>query len=285
MNRLTTEDRVRILTVLSEGMGINAACRSTGASKNTVLKLLADVGEACAVYQDRVMRNLSVTQLQVDEIWSFVNRKQKNVPADADPTLGWGDAYTFTSIDPVSKLMPCWLVGFRTDECADQFLADLKPRLANRVQLSTDGFGSYPKAVAKHFGKDVDYAVIIKNYMPPPTTPEAKRRYSPNKVIGTTVAVVEGAPDLGLATTSHVERANLSMRMGMRRFTRLTNAFSKKIENHAHAIAFHFMVYNFVKVHGSIKTTPAIAAGVDTMRWTMEDILMMAETVTSQPAN
>jgi hypothetical protein len=181
--------------------------------------------------------------------------------------------------------MPCWLVGFRTDECADQFLADLKPRLACRVQLSTDGFGSYPKAVAKHFGKDVDYAVIIKNYMPPPTTPEAKRRYSPNKVIGTTVAVVAGAPDLGLATTSHVERANLSMRMGMRRFTRLTNAFSKKIENHAHAIAFHFMVYNFVKVHGTIKTTPANAAGVTTMRWTMEDILMMADTVTSQPAN
>lgn len=278
MNRLTIQDRVRILTVLSEGMGVNAACRATGASKNTVLKLLADVGEACAVFQDRVMRNLSVTQLQVDEIWSFIGCKQKNVPDDADPAMGLGDCYAFTSIDPVSKLMPCWLVGFRTDECADQFLGDLKPRLACRVQLSTDGFGSYPKAVARHFGKEVDYAVIVKQYMPPPTTPEAKRRYSPNKVIGTTVAVVAGAPDLGLATTSHVERANLTMRMGMRRFTRLTNAFSNKIENHAHAIAFHFMVYNFVKEHGSVKTTPAIAAGVTDIRWTMEDVVNMADT-------
>jgi len=280
MNRLTTQDRVRILTALSEGVGINAACRLTGASKNTVLKLLADVGHACALYQDQTMRNLTITQVQVDEIWSFIGMKAKNVPAEADPELGLGDCYTFTAIDPVTKLMPCWLVGFRTDECADQFMADLKPRLLNRVQLSTDGMGGYPKAVAKHFGNEVDYAVIIKNYMPPPTTPEAKRRYSPNKVIGTTVAVVSGKPAMEQATTSHVERANLSMRMGMRRFTRLTNAFSKKIENHMHAISFFFMVYNFVKVHGSVKTTPAIAAGVTTFRWTMEDILMMADTVT-----
>lgn len=155
--------------------------------------------------------------------------------------------------------MPCWLVGFRTDECADHFMADLKPRLLNRVQISTDGMGGYPKAIAKHFGTEVDYAVIIKNYMPPPTTPEAKRRYSPNKVIGTTVSVVEGAPDHELATTSHIERANLSMRMGMRRFTRLTN--------------------DFVKVHGSIKTTPAMKAGVTSFQWTMEDILMMTDTM------
>ena len=279
MNRLSTEDRARILTVLSEGIGINAACRVTGASKNTVLKLLADVGQACALYQDQAMRNLTITQVQVDEIWSFIGAKQKNVPVKSDPTLGLGDCYTFTAVDPVTKLMPCWLVGFRTDECADQFMADLKPRLLNRVQLSTDGMGGYPKAIAKHFGNDVDYAVIIKNYMPPPTTPEAKRRYSPNKVIGTTVAVVAGAPNMETATTSHVERANLSMRMGMRRFTRLTNAFSKKIENHMHAISFYFMVYNFVKVHGSVKTTPALAAGVTTMRWTMEDIVTMADTL------
>ena len=279
MNRLTTQDRARILTVLSEGMGVNAACRVTGASKNTVLKLLADVGQACALYQDQAMRGLTITQVQVDELWSFIGAKQKNVPVESDPTLGLGDCYTFTAIDPVTKLMPCWLVGFRTDECADQFMADLKPRLLNRAQLSTDGMGGYPKAIAKHFGTDVDYAVIIKNYMPPPTTPEAKRRYSPNKVIGTTVSVVQGSPDAALATTSHVERANLSMRMGMRRFTRLTNAFSKKIENHMHAISFYFMVYNFVKVHGTVKTTPAIAAGVTTDRWTMEDIVTMADTM------
>ena len=285
MNRLTTQERACILTVLSEGMGINAACRVTGASKNTVLKLLADVGQACALYQDQAMRNLTVKQLQVDEIWSFIGSKQKNVPADSDPTHGLGDCYTFTAIDPVTKVMPCWLVGFRTDECADQFMADLKPRLLNRVQLSTDGMGGYPKATAKHFGTDVDYAVIIKNYMPPPTTPEAKRRYSPNNVIGTTIAVVEGAPNHDLATTSHVERANLSMHIGMRRFTRLTNAFSKKIEKHMHAISFYFMVYNFVKKHGTIKTTPATAAGVTSIQWTIEDIVLMADTVTFPEAN
>ena len=284
MNRLTTQDRVRILTALSEGAGINAACRLTGASKNTVLKLLGDVGQACALYQDQTMRNLSITQLQVDEIWSFIGMKAKNVPADVDRMLGLGDCYTFTAIDPVSKLMPCWLVGFRTDECADHFMGDLKPRLKNRVQLSTDGMAGYPQAIAKHFGNDVDYAVIIKNYMPPPTTPEAKRRYSPNKVIGTTVAVVAGKPDMDTANTSHVERANLSMRMGMRRSTRLTNAFSKKIENQMRAISFYFMVYNFLKKHGSIKTTPAMAAGVAKFQWTMEDIVMMADTVTSEAA-
>ena len=148
MNRLTTEDRVRILTVLSEGMGINAACRITGASKNTVLKLLADVGSACALYQDQAMCKLTIKQVQVDEIWSFIGMKAKNVPADADPALGLGDCYTFTAIDPVTKLMPCWLVGFRTSECADQFMADLKPRLLNRVQLTTDAMAGYPAAVA-----------------------------------------------------------------------------------------------------------------------------------------
>lgn len=287
MNRLATQDRVHILTVLSKGMGVNAACRATGASKNTVLKLIADVGWACAVYQDRVMRNLNITQIQVGEIWSFIGMKLRNVPTDADPTLDLGDCYTFTCIDPASKLMPCWLVGFRTDECVDQFLAGLKPRLLNRVQLSTDGFGSYAKAIVKHFGMEADYAVLVKQCMPPPTTSEAKGRYSPNKLIGTTVAVAESAPDLGLATTSHAERANLSMCMGcmgIRRYTRLTNAYSKKIESHAHAIAFHFMVYNFVKVHSAVKTTPAISAGVTDIRWAMEDILMMADTVTNQSA-
>ena len=280
MNRLTTQERARILTVLSEGMGVDAACRVTGASKNTVLKLLADVGQACALYQDRTMRNLQVERLEVDEIWSFICMKQKNVPVDADPLLGLGDCYTFTAIDPVTKLMPCWMLGFRTAECADQFMGDLAPRLKNRVQLTTDGMKGYPSAVAKHFGKNVDYAVINKSYSMPVPTKEAKRRYSPNDVTSITKAVVIGAPDLALVSTSLVKRENLSMRMGMRRFTRLTNSFSKKIENHMHAVSFYFMVYNFVKVHGSIKTTPAIKAGVASFRWTMEDILMMADTVT-----
>ena len=287
MNRLTTQDRARILTMLSEGMGVNAACRATGASKNTVLKLLADVGQACQLYQDQTFRNLQVERLEIDEIWSFIGMKQKNVPADADPLLGLGDCYTFTAIDPVTRLMPCWMLGSRTAECAEHFMAALKARfkvdaegrLVNRLQLTTDGMSGYPAAVIKHFGKDLDYAVLNKSYAMPVPPKEAKRRYSPNDVVGTTKAVVIGKPDLALVSTSLVERANLSMRMGMRRFTRLTNAFSKKLENHMHAVSFYFMVYNFVTKHGTIKTTPAMAAGVVSFQWTMEDILMMADTM------
>ena len=284
MNRLTTQDRVAILTALSENVGINAACRVTGASKNTVLKLLADVGRACALYQDQTMRKLTITQVQVDEIWSFIGMKQKNVPANADPLLGLGDCYTYTAIDPVTKLIPCWMLGYRSAECAEHFMADLAPRLANRVQLTTDGMAGYPAAVAKAFDKNVDYAVLNKSYAMPVATKEAKRRYSPTDVTGVTKAVLIGAPDLALVSTSLVERANLSMRMGMRRFTRLTNCFSRKLENHMHAVSFYFMVYNFVKVHGSIKTAPAIKADVTSIQWTMEDILDMADTVTFDDA-
>ena len=280
MNRLTTQDRVSILKALSEGMGINAACRITGASKNTVLKLLADVGRACALYQDQTMRGLTITKVQVDEIWSFIGMKEKNVPANTDPTRGYGDCYTYTAIDPVTKLMPCWLVGYRTSESADHFMSDLAPRLANRVQLTSDGMSGYPAAVRKHFGDNVDYGVLNKSYEGGMPAVEAKRRYSPAVCTGATKNTVIGSPELKDISTSHVERANLSMRMGMRRFTRLTNAFSKKIENHMHAISFYFMVYNFVKVHGTVKTTPAIAAGVTTIQWTMEDIVNMADTVT-----
>ena len=280
MNRLTTQDRVAILKALSEGMGINAACRITGASKNTVLKLLADVGRACALYQDQTMRGLTITKVQVDEIWSFIGMKEKNVPANTDPTRGYGDCYTYTAIDPVTKLMPCWLVGYRTSESADHFMSDLAPRLANRVQLTSDGMSGYPAAVRKHFGDNVDYGVLNKSYEGGMPAVEAKRRYSPAVCTGATKNTVIGSPELKDISTSHVERANLSMRMGMRRFTRLTNAFSKKIENHMHAISFYFMVYNFVKVHGTVKTTPAIAAGVTKIQWTMEDIVNMADTVT-----
>ena len=164
MNRLTTQDRVAILKALSEGMGINAACRITGASKNTVLKLLADVGRACALYQDQTMRGLTITKVQVDEIWSFIGMKEKNGPANTDPTRGYGDCYTYMAIDPVTKVMPCWLVGYRTSESADHFMSDLAPRLANRVQLTSDGMAGYPAAVRKHFGDNVDYGVLNKSY-------------------------------------------------------------------------------------------------------------------------
>ena len=279
MNRLSIQDRARILTVLSEGMGINAACRVTGAAKGTVLKLLADTGRACAIYQDQAMRNLTIKKIQVDEIWSFVGMKQKNVPANTPPDAAYGDCYTFTAIDPETKLMPCWLVGQRTRECTEDFMVDLASRLANRIQLTSDGMSAYPDAVELAFGCDVDFAVLSKNYEGGMPAVEAKRRYSPAVCIGATKKVVCGSPEMKDVSTSHVERANLSMRMGMRRFTRLTNAFSKKIENHVHAISFYFMVYNFVKIYSSVRTSPAMAAGVTNTLWDIEDIALMAETL------
>lgn len=276
MNKLSIQDRVQILNALSEGVGINAASRMTGKSKNTILKLLAETGEACAVYQDHAMRNLVIKKVQVDEIWSFVGMKQKNAPVE-NPE-GYGDCYTFTAIDPVTKLMPCWLVGTRTKQCTFDFMADLAPRLANRIQLTTDGFHSYPDAVEAAFKGNVDYGMLNKSYAGESHLKEAKRRYSPATLTSCDKLKVFGKPDTDHISTSHVERANLSMRMGMRRFTRLTNAFSKKLENHMHAVSFYFMVYNFVKIHKSIKTTPAMEAGVTAYLWSMEDIVMMTET-------
>lgn len=285
MNRLTFQERARVLTLLSEGLGINVACRVTRVSKNTVLKLLADVGQACAQYQDQTMRNLTITKVQVDEIRSFNGMTQKNVQVEADPTRGAGDCYTFTAIDPVTKLMFCWFVGFGTSECADQFMTDLAPRLSNRVQLTTNAMNAYPAAVRKAFGDDIDFAVLNKSYDGSIPQVEAKRRYSPTVYVGTTAEIACGWLELRDVSTSHVERANLSMRMGMRRFTRLTDVFSKKIENHMHAISFYAMVYNFVNKHGTIKTTPAIAADVAAIQWTIEDIVLMADTVTFPASN
>lgn len=279
MNRLSTQDRARILSVLSEGMGINAACRVTGKSKNTILALLADVGRACALYQDQAMRNLSCTRIECDEIWSFVGAKQKNVTQDHPE--GYGDCYTFTAIDPDTKLIPCWLVGTRSRTCAFDFIADLASRLAGRVQLTTDGWRAYPDAVEAAFRGNVDYAVLNKSYAGDVAPVEARRRYSPPEIVTTSKAVVNGNPDIKKVSTSIVERANLSMRMGNRRLTRLTNAFSKKMENHMHAMSFYFMVYNFVRIHASVKCSPAMAAGVTDTLWSMEDIVMMADTMGS----
>lgn len=278
MNKLSVQDRVQILNALAEGMGVNATARVTGTSKNTVLKLLAEVGEACALYQDRVMNNLQITRVECDEIWSFVGAKEKNVRKGDESHADYGDCYTFTAIDPVTKLMPCWLVGERTPECTEEFMLDLAPRLANRVQLTTDGWGAYPSAVNLAFGNAVDYAVLNKTYAAGAPAVEGKRRYSPPAFVKASKEVVCGSPAKSAISTSLVERANLSMRMGMRRFARLTNAFSKKLENHMHAVSFYFMVYNFVKIHGAIKTTPAMEAGVTDFLWSMEDIVLMSET-------
>lgn len=277
MNKLSIQDRAKILGLLSIGVGINAAAENTGKSKNTVLKLLADVGEACALYQDRVMRNLTIKKVQVDEIWSFVGSKQKNVTEDHPE--GYGDCYTFTAIDPETKLMPCWLVGTRNRQCTFDFIEDLASRLAVRVQLTTDGMSAYPDAVEAAFKGNVDYGMLNKTYANEYGLKEAKRRYSPATMTSSEKLRVFGNPDIDHVSTSHVERANLSMRMGMRRFTRLTNAFSKKLENHMHAVSFYFMVYNFVKIHKTVKTTPAMEAGVTDFLWSMEDVVMMSETM------
>ena len=273
MNTLPIEKRVQIVTMLVEGMSMRSVSRVAGVSINTVTKLLADVGTACADYQDRNLRDLSLTDVQVDEIWAFIGAKQKNVPANADPARGLGDCYTFTAIDRDTKLMPCYMLGYRTSECADQFLADLASRLADRVQLTTDGMNSYPAAVAKAFGVDVDYAVLNNSYEGGPMVVEAKRRYSPAVCVGSTKEVCCGSPEMKMVSTSHVERANLTMRMGMRRFTRLTNAFSKKIEMHFAAVSLHFMHYNFARIHKTIKVTPAMKAGIAARVWSIEEIV------------
>lgn len=277
MNSLNVTERAKVLTLLVEGNSINATSRISGVSKNTVLKLLADVGSACAAYQDRVMRNLRLGSIQCDEIWSFVGMKQKNVPADLRGTFGYGDVYTWTAIDAETKLMPCWHVGTRGSVSAHEFMTDLASRLSNRVQLTTDGHKVYLDAVDCAFASQIDYAMLVKIYgITGGEGPE--RRYSPAECIGAEKTVVSGDPDPARISTSYVERANLTMRMHMRRFTRLTNGFSKKLENHMHAVSLHFMYYNFCKIHKTLRVTPAMQAGIDDHVWSMEEVVMMAET-------
>lgn len=276
MNRLPIEKRVQIVTMLVEGMSMRSVSRVADVSINTVTKLLIDVGVACSEYQDRTMRDLKLTDIQVDEIWAFIGAKQKNVPADADPALGLGDCYTYTAIDRPTKLMPCYMLGYRSAECAAAFMNDLAGRLAQRVQLTTDGMSGYPAAVVDAFGANVDYAVLRKSYAAGPPVKEAKRRYSPAECTGAEKIPLIGLPYPELVSTSHVERANLTMRMGMRRFTRLTNAFSKKIEMHMHAVSLHFMHYNFARIHKTLKTTPAMQAGIASHLWSIEDIVRLA---------
>ncbi|MDD5177224.1 MAG: DDE-type integrase/transposase/recombinase [Sterolibacterium sp.] len=279
MNRLSIKDRARILASLCEGVGINATCRLTGASKNTVLKLLAEVGEACALYQDRVMTGLNLKKVQCDEIWSFVGMKERNVPEELKGILGLGDVYTWTAIDADTKLVPCWHVGTRGVESAYAFIHDLAKRLASRVQLTTDGHKAYLTAIEDAFGADIDYAMLIKLYGNEGATKEDARRYSPAEVTGTEKRPITGNPVMKDVSTSYVERANLTMRMHMRRFTRLTNAFSKKLENHMHAISLYFMFYNFCKIHKTLRVTPAMEAGIADHVWDFEEVLMMAETM------
>ncbi len=275
MHKLALQDRTRILHLLCEGQSIRAITRITGVSKNTVAKLLSDAGAVCAEYQDKTLRNLTCKRVQVDEIWSFTYAKQKNVAtAKAAPEFA-GDTWTWTAIDADTKLVMSWLVGGRDGEYAMAFIDDLSRRLANRVQLTSDGHKAYLEAVEGAFGADVDYAMLVKIYG---TSPESmKGRYSPAECTGATKNRIEGNPDWNHVSTSFAERQNLTMRMHMRRFTRLTNGFSKKVEQHANAVALHFMYYNFVRVHKTLRMTPAMAAGVTTKLWEVSDIVALIE--------
>jgi IS1 family transposase len=283
MNRLSTEQRARIVGCLVEGMSIRATVRVTGAAKNTIVKLLVDLGEACAEYQDVELTNLPSVRIECDEIWSFCYAKRKNVPEEHQDTFGYGDVWTWTAICADTKVVPSWLVGERTTEDALVFISDLKSRLSNRVQLTTDGHRPYLKAVDDTFGADVDYAMLHKIYGSP-TGGADERRYSPAVCTGIDKRVITGHPDESLVSTSYVERQNLTMRMGMRRFTGLTNGFSKKVENLAHAVSLHYMHYNFARPHKTLTkaargypTTPAMAAGVADHVWTLTDIAALLD--------
>ena len=281
MNKLDREARSRILHLLCEGSSIRAITRLTGASKNTVIKLVVDAGKAASWYQDRVFRNLTCKRVQVDEIWNFVYAKQKNVPTAKAAPADAGDVWTWTAIDADTKIMPSWFVGGRDSDSAMIFMDDLAARLANRVQLTSDGHRAYLEAVEGAFGADVDYAQLVKLYGA--TSESAKGRYSPAECIGARKERIEGNPDPKHISTSFSERSNLTMRMHTRRFTRLTNAFSKKVENHAHAVALHMMYYNFVRVHQTLRVTPAMAAGVTKRLWEMSDVVEVLEAWESLP--
>lgn len=248
----------------------------TGAAKNTVVKLLADVGAACAAYQDKTLRNLPCKRVECDEIWSFVYAKQKNVKGAKAAPDGAGDAWTWTALCADTKLIAGWMVGSRDAGAAFEFMEDLKGRLTNMTQLTTDGHHAYLEAVEASFGGSIDYAQLIKLYGKPAGDKTPERKYSPNDCIGTKINVISGNPDMAKVNTSYVERQNLTMRMSMRRFTRLTNGFSKKLENLSHAVALHFMYYNFARIHQSLRITPAMAAGVTDRLWSIEDIAALA---------
>jgi IS1 family transposase len=281
VNRLSTERRAQVISCICEGMSIRATVRVTGVAKNTIVKLLADLGEACAAYQDAAFRNLTPARIQADEIWSFCYSKQKNVPEDFQGTPGYGDVWTWVAIDADTKLIPSWLVGERTTEDCWTFLRDLRSRFVpgHRFQLSTDGFGSYPPVVDALWRDSIDFAQIIKEY----GNADNDHRYSPAVCKSIQKKRITGDPDERFVSTSYVERQNLSLRMGMRRFTRLTNAFSKKIENHVHAVNLFYAFYNLCRPHQTLTkkagkpTTPAMAAGIEAHPWSVAQLCALLD--------
>jgi len=271
MNKLSIEKRVQILSCLVEGNSLRSISRMTGCSINTVTKLLIDVGRACAEYQDKTLRNLTCKRIQCDEIWSFCYAKEKNVPKEHRGEFGYGDVYTWTVMCADTKIVPSFLVGRRDSEHAKVFIKDLASRLKTRIQLTTDGHKVYLDAIEDAFGGDIDYAMLVKIYELTPT--EDQRKYSPVECMGAEIKRISGNPVKEYVSTSFVERQNLTMRMSMRRFTRLTNGFSKKVENLFYAIALHFMYYNFGRIHKTLRVTPAMEAGIADHVWTLGELV------------
>jgi IS1 family transposase len=274
MNKLPTQKRAQILQMMAEGISLRSITRLTSISRTTSLKLLADAGEAFSEYQDRVLVNLPCKRMQVDEAWAFCYAKQKNVAKAKAAPAGAGDIWTWIGLCADTKLVASWYVGARDSEAAIEFMSDLAPRLKSRVQLTSDGHRPYLEAVEGAFGGQIDYATLVKTYGP---APDGQRRYSPPVCTGVYRNRVEGNPDPKYVSTSFVERQNLNVRMGNRRMTRLTNGFSKKAQNHAHMMAIYFMHYNFVRIHQTLKITPAMAAGVTSKLWEMSDMVKVLE--------
>jgi IS1 family transposase len=280
MNCLSISVRAQIIAALVEGASVNATCRMIGVSKHTVLKLLKDTGCACAAYHDAHVRNLRIRRIQADEIWAFVYGKDKNLTLE-QVQAGAGSVWTWTALDADTKLIVSYMLGDRGAATAQSFMRDVAGRIANRIQLTTDGHRVYAEAVEDAFGAEIDYAMLVKIYGAPMENPES--RYSPATCIGCRTGILAGSPDPDHISTSYVERQNLSMRMGMRRFTRLTNAFSKKLENHGHMVALYFMHYNYCRVHKTLRVTPAMEAGLTNHVWNIEELLNLLESETTTP--
>lgn len=270
MNRLSIEERAKVIGCLIEGCSMRSTVRLTEVAKKTVSRLVVEIGEACAAYHDKVMRNLPCKVIQVDEVWSFTYCKQANVPLTMKGDKSIGDTWTWIALDADTKLIPAWHIGKRDSSDAYWFMQDLSGRLANRVQLTSDGHKCYLEAVESAFGSEIDYSMLIKLYGKPMREMEA--RYSPPVCIGARKKRIIGKPDKSLISTSYIERQNLTLRMSSRRFTRLTNGFSKKLENHKHACALYFFHYNFARIHQTLRVTPAMQAGICDHVWSIEEI-------------
>src|SRR6185436_13464351 len=273
MSRLDIETRALLISCLVEGNSLRSVSRMTDVSLPTVMNFVVDMGEACREFQSEAFRNLTCRRLQLDEIWQFCYSKAKNVPESKQGEFGYGDVWTWVAIDADTKLVPSWLVGKRDTHCAIEFVNDLASRLSHRVQITSDGHKPYLEAIEYAFGADVDYAMLIKHY----GAVQEETRYSPAQCVGIDTRIISGKPDEKKISTSYVERQNLTMRMSMRRFTRLTNGFSKKVRNHAAAIALHYMHYNFCRVHKTLRVTPAMEAGLTDYGWALEEVALLLE--------